>query len=274
MKATKIIAVLAVALMAGTMGLTSCSKGNGDGKGGSAAKKSKGKSVVLAESDFEVKFTEDESGVCISNYKGEYSDSKKYGENPIDEAVFPSTVQGLPVKAIRLSYVCAKSIVIPEGVEAIRKDDMAYWTVTSVTLPSTLKGIWDNTFESIRNLKEINLPEGLLWIGCNAFSKSGLTSVTLPKSLRVIGYSGSNYDSGAFYYCDSLEEINIPDGIELSGQYMWNKGDEKPLSECFSGEKIKSSLALQKLLKEHKIKFMGNSETDKLEEEIFKKNGL
>ena len=273
MKATKIIAVLAVALVAGTMGLTSCTKGNGDGKGGSVAKKSKGKSVVLAESDFEVKFTEDESGVCISNYKGEYSDYEKYGENPIDEAVFPSTVQGLPVKAIGLSYVFAKSIVIPEGVEAICK--YGFWTGTSsVTLPSTLKGIGNNTFEDVTNLKEINLPEGLLWIGCHAFSKSGLTSVTLPKSLRVIGYSGSNYDSGAFYYCDSLEEINIPDGIELSGQYMWNKGDEKPLSECFSGEKIKSSLALQKLLKEHKIKFMGNSETDKLEDEIFTKNGL
>ncbi|MEE3314172.1 MAG: leucine-rich repeat domain-containing protein [Treponema sp.] len=271
MKATKIIAVLAVALVAGTMGLTSCSKGNGDGKGSSAAKKGKGKSVVLAESDFEVKFTEDESGVCISNYKGEYSDYKKYGENPIDEAVFPSTVQGLPVKAIRWSYVFAKSIVIPEGVEAICK----FWPGTSsVTLPSTLKGIGDECFEGAKNLKEINLPEGLLWIGCNAFSKSGLTSVTLPKSLRVIGYSGSNVGSGAFYGCDSLEEINIPDGIELSGQYMWNKGDEKPLSECFSGEKIESSLALQKLLKEHKIKFMGNSETDKLEDEIFTKNGL
>ena len=272
MKATKIIAVLAVALVAGTMGLTSCSKGNGDGKGGSAAKKSKGKSVVLAESDFEVKFTEDESGVCISNYKGEYSDYKKYGENPIDEAVIPSTIQGLPVKGIiNITSVFAKSVVIPEGVEAI---ELCPRVATSVTLPSTLKGIGYRAFENVTNLKEINLPEGLLWIGCNAFSKSGLTSVTLPKSLRVIGYSGSNYGSGAFDDCDSLEEINIPDGIELSGQYMWNKGDEKPLSECFSGEKIESSLALQKLLKEHKIKFMGNSETDKLEDEIFTKNGL
>ena len=235
-------------------------------------KKSKGKSVVLAESDFEVKFTEDESGVCISNYKGEYSDYKKYSENPIDEAVFPSTIQGLPVKGIiNITNVYAKSVVIPEGVEAI---ELCPRDATSVTLPSTLKGIGDNTFEDVTNLKEINLPEGLLWIGCSAFSESGLTSVTLPKSLRVIGYSGSNYDSGAFYYCDSLEEINIPDGIELSGQYMWNKGDEEPLSVCFSGEKIKSSLALQKLLKEHKIKFMGNSETDKLEDEIFTKNGL
>ena len=272
MKATKIIAVLAVALVAGTMGLTSCSKGNGDGKGSSAAKKGKGKSVVLAESDFQVKFTEDESGVCITEYTGEYSDYKKYGKNPIDEAVIPSTIQGLPVKGIiNIRSVYAKSVVIPEGVEAI---ELGPNVATSVTLPSTLKGIGRYCFMGAGNLKEINLPEGLLWIGCNAFSKSGLTSVTLPKSLRVIGYSGSNYGAGAFDPCDSLEEINIPDGIELSGQYMWNKGDEEPLSVCFSGEKIKSSLALQKLLKEHKIKFMGNSETRKLEDEIFEKNGL
>ena len=114
MKATKIIAVLAVALVAGTMGLTSCSKG---GKAKSEQKESKkdgGKSVVLAESDFDVKFTEDESGCIITGFHGDYSALKG------KDVTFPSTVQGLPVKGINnaLPYRAA-SITIPEGVEWI-----------------------------------------------------------------------------------------------------------------------------------------------------------
>ena len=245
MKATKIIAVLAVALVAGTMGLTSCSKG---GKAKSEQKESKkdgGKSVVLAESDFDVKFTEDESGCIITGFHGDYSALKG------KDVTFPSTVQGLPVKGINnaLPYRAA-SITIPEGVEWINDNtsNIIEDGVTSVKLPSTLKIIGASTFKSVKSLTECNLPEGLIFIGQNAFYGSGLKSVTLPNSLKVIEFN-------AFWCCDSLEEINIPDGLVIMHDGYF---------ELFSGEKIEASLGLQKTIKDMNHKQVDNNKIRKI----------
>ncbi|MBO7638825.1 MAG: leucine-rich repeat domain-containing protein [Treponema sp.] len=247
MKATKIIAVLAVALMAaGTVGLTSC-KGKDKGKTASTKdakgkKKGKAKKVELPEDAFDVKFTEDESGCIITSFHG---DSEAVEGNDV---TFPSTVQGLPVRGINCieDVYRAASITIPEGVEWIDENDAGKGTIkdgiTSVKLPSTLKIIGADTFSFVKSLSECNLPEGLIYIGKGAFDCSGLKSVTLPSSLKVINYN-------AFGSCDSLEEINIPDGLVIMHNGPF---------ELFSGEKIEASLGLQKTIKDMNHKRVDN----------------
>lgn len=245
MKATKIIAVLAVALMAaGTVGLTSC-KGKDKGKTASTKdakgkKKGKAKKVELPEDAFDVKFTEDESGCIITSFHG---DSEAVEGNDV---TFPSTVQGLPVRGINCieDVYRAASITIPEGVEWIDNNGMGsdIKNITSVKLPSTLKIIGESTFFFVKSLSECNLPEGLIYIGNDAFCGSGLKSVTLPNSLKVI-------NTGAFSRCDSLEEINIPDGLVIMHNGPF---------ELFSGEKIEASLGLQKTIKDMNHKRVDN----------------
>ena len=245
MKATKIIAVLAVALMAaGTVGLTSCSKGKDKGKTASTKdakgkKKGKAKKVELPEDAFDVKFTEDESGCIITGFHG---DSEAVEGNDV---TFPSTVQGLPVRGINCinDVYRAASITIPEGVEWIDNNGRSdIKNITSVKLPSTLKIIGESTFFFVESLSECNLPEGLIYIGKDAFCGSGLKSVTLPNSLKVI-------NTNAFSRCDSLEEINIPDGLVIMHNGPF---------ELFSGEKIEASLGLQKTIKDMNHKKVDN----------------
>ena len=277
MKATKIIAVLAVALMAaGTVGLTSC-KGKDKGKTASTKdakgnKKGKAKKVELPEDAFDVEFTEDESGCIIQSKR----DVKEIAAG--NDVTYPSTVQGLPVKGIKL-VVCdyeASSLTIPEGVVWVNGCGLnADWdsSLAKVTLPSTLKVIGEDTFAYCKNLSERNLPEGLGVIGarafqycenlseCNlpeglevifgkAFFHSGLKSVTLPKSLKYYIYNNDQ----PFAWCDSLEEINIPEGLVITVL-----GGEN-IDDFFSGDKIKGSLALQKTIKDKlKLEYINSS---------------
>ncbi len=67
-------------------------------------------------------------------------------------------------------------------------------TVTSVTLPSTLKRIGWNVFNSFSSLKSLNIPEGVTSIGGDVFGSSHDLVLTLPTSLQTV-------ESGAFNYC-------------------------------------------------------------------------
>ena len=82
--------------------------------------------------------------------------------------------------------IYVKEIVISEGVESI--DEMAFygcWKVESLTLPSTLKTIGNNAFDSI-GLTEIIIPEGVESIGDYAFLGE-IKKVTIPSSVSYIG---------------------------------------------------------------------------------------
>lgn len=243
MKATKIIAVLAVALMAGTMGLTSCSKGNGG-----SGKASKVKGELLPEGNFSVQLTKDESGVVITGY--DMKDWKKddKGKYVKKNVTIPSTIQGLPVKEIRdvgKLNDAISGIVIPEGVEVV--GGFGFSDLTFVSLPSTLKALAPSAFTSCHKLAVCNLPEGLEYIGYHAFDCTALTSVSLPKSLKYIEYF-------PFYECNNLTEINIPEGFNAAFYSTYGDDAEMALTAFFRGDGIDKSLALQKLVKETKIK--------------------
>lgn len=250
MKTTKrLVAAVAAIMVAGAaLVFASCNEKDGSSKGGSANVEKLKSEKPAPEADFEVKMTEDGNGVIITMYKGEAKN-----------LVIPAEIQGLPVKRVWSIYDAnaqLTSVVIPEGVEVI---DCVYGgSLTTVVLPSTLKAISRTTFANCRKLTSINLPEGLELIGEKAFKETGLTSVTLPKSLKFLGYF-------VFCDCDNLAEINIPDGIAVirvgqDAQGFFSRQMITDFSETFSGEKIRESIALQKLLKDHKFVTGDNSE--------------
>ncbi|MBD5535999.1 MAG: leucine-rich repeat domain-containing protein [Lachnospiraceae bacterium] len=57
---------------------------------------------------------------------------------------------------------------------------------------------------------DVVIPDGVIRIGEQAFSKADITSLTLPDSVRWI-------DAYAFVYCTGLTSINLPDDIEDYG---------------------------------------------------------
>ncbi len=90
-------------------------------------------------------------------------------------------------------------------------------------------------FGNMRNLKSVDLPEGLTTIGDYAFQGcSRLASIDLPDSLTTIG----DY---AFRECYQLTSIDLPDGLSTIGDYAfracWNLSTlSLPLSVRTIGE--------------------------------------
>ena len=89
-------------------------------------------------------------------------------------------------------------------------------TLECVELPSTLKRIEYDTFEGCKNLKYIDLPERLEYIGKWCFKDSALESITLPNSLRVI-------EEEAFYQCENLKSVAFPNALVKIGLFAFYK---------------------------------------------------
>ncbi|MCR5621813.1 MAG: SUMF1/EgtB/PvdO family nonheme iron enzyme [Treponema sp.] len=161
--------------------------------------------------------------------------------------VLPSTIQGLPVTEIAKDFTGSHllvSVVIPESITVIPAGAFSDCkNLSTVLLPSKIARIEKNAFKDCKSLQGIDLPEGLSYIGSEAFAASGLTAVSLPKSLTLLG-------SKAFADCDNLAKITVPKDHAISSESSPNS--EQDFNSFFSGKKIKSTIALQKLLKETK----------------------
>lgn len=85
-----------------------------------------------------------------------------------------------------------------------------------VELPSTLKRIENGAFHCCENLTDIELPEGLQYIGRLCFFGDALERVVIPSSVKVL-------EENAFCLCKKLEYVWLQEGLERIGR------------ECFAG---------------------------------------
>lgn len=107
-----------------------------------------------------------------------------------------------------------KSINIPKSIKSI--NDYAFYqnNFTEVKFEdgSELEFIGAGAFDYCKNLKKINLPEGLTEIGESAFAScDSLWEIVLPSTLKHIR-------NNAFANCTILYRITVMDGIESIGE--------------------------------------------------------
>lgn len=99
-------------------------------------------------------------------------------------------------------------------VTAIEKNVFRYDdTLTSVTIPATVKMIGEQAFELCSKLTSVNFEEGCenTTIGARAFSNcNALTTITLPEGVNTICEE-------AFAYCNYLKYISIPNSLTAIG---------------------------------------------------------
>lgn len=128
------------------------------------------------------------------------------------------------------------SVTIPNSVKSI--GDYAFWGcigLISVTIPNSVTRIGNNSFLDCSSLTSVTIPGSVKSIGAGAFSKcSSLTSVRIPDSVKKIdayafsgcssltsvniGSSVTEIGENAFYECSSLESVTIPDSVTEIGQ--------------------------------------------------------
>lgn len=132
------------------------------------------------------------------------------------QLVIPSTINGLPVKAIgdyAFNYDNKiTSVVIPSGVTSI--GDEAFYNcnaLTSVVIPSGVTSIGYGAFYNCDALTSVSIPGSVASFGSSIFSECDvLTNVTLGSGLSTIG-------SSMFSYCYSLVNVVIPSGVTSIG---------------------------------------------------------
>ena len=130
----------------------------------------------------------------------------------LTEVVIPDSVRFINESAFSDSGL--QSVTIGKNVEIIGNYAFGFCDeLTDVTFSENnkLKSIGNCAFTDCDNLSEIVVPEGVEFIGSNAFSYNyELVDISLPSTLTSIGES-------AFYSCTSLESIEIPSSVtELS----------------------------------------------------------
>lgn len=137
------------------------------------------------------------------------------GESGMDvDVVFPSIIDGLPVKAIRCSLFqnvigisTYHSIFIPEGVQELGEGAFSSINVLQpITIPSTVIEIGEGCFENV--FSEIYFAEGnqLETIKTHTFCEAKISNVlVLPSTVKSIQFE-------AFYHA-SFEGIVLPEGL-------------------------------------------------------------
>ena len=174
-------------------------------------------------------------------------DNKNYSS--VDGVLFNKDMTILiryPEGAADSSYVVPNSVV-----EIYSNAFIGCNFIKSITLSKGLKKIYDGTFANLTNLENVFVQEGVQHIGNRTFENcSRLKQISLPESLISIGsvYKGNPNDLSAFEYgqygrtfygCISLEEVKIPDNVEIIG-YSTFYG-------CTSLSKVKLSKKLKEI---------------------------
>ncbi len=65
----------------------------------------------------------------------------------------------------------------------------------------------DQAYYGSRGLGSVALPEGIREIGQFSFARSSITDIVIPEGVTDIGY-------GAFYHCDSLTQVTLPESVK------------------------------------------------------------
>ncbi|MDE7264057.1 MAG: leucine-rich repeat domain-containing protein [Anaeroplasmataceae bacterium] len=131
-----------------------------------------------------------------------------YGVKYLEKLTLPSSIIELGSKII---YGCTNVELFEyENGYYLGNEDNPYFifiemkdkTALSFTLHNDTKFIYDEAFKNA-NIKEIELPKGLLEIEENAFYSSALQSIVIPEGIKEL-------KALTFYDCSDLEEVILP----------------------------------------------------------------
>jgi len=114
-------------------------------------------------------------------------------------------------------YGCSKleSVIIGDSVETIGTSAFEGCGVKTILVPDSVTVIEDYAFNECKSMYAVKLGSGVKTIGYRAFKDcDNLLSVEIPDSVEIIEGAGSYEVTGAFSYCDKLQDVIIGDGLK------------------------------------------------------------
>ena len=161
------------------------------------------------------------NGTLTLNGKG-----KLYQENEFNEATPPWDLYD--------SYI--RKAVLSSGITEITKNAFSRnESLTSVSIPKTVKVIGDSAFSSCTKLKKISLPASVISIGWGALNDTGWFNAQKdgvvyygsfavgwkgekePSSIKIKGGT-THISPGAFCWHGSLKSVSLPEGLKVIGE--------------------------------------------------------
>lgn len=123
------------------------------------------------------------------------------------------------------AYTAIQQIKFPQKITYVPRNCFHECiNLSRVELGEHVCSIGSDAFDGCPSLKEIDLPQSLVKIECNAFSHSGLTHINLPTGLKTI-------QTHAFANCFDLEYCCIPRSVNHIDDHSFSWYVEKMNSE-------------------------------------------
>ncbi len=166
--------------------------------------------------------------------KGEQTHTVLFMVTTGDDCISTGASQGLAYTLLEdgtysvstSAYLNTEELVIPAvycGIPVTEIGDYAFnsrTSITSVTLPNTIRSIGTSAFYWCTSLKTINLPNSITEIKREAFSScNSLEEIVIPNSITRLEY-------GVFDACHEATRVIIPDSVTYIG--------ERALNNCYS----------------------------------------
>lgn len=133
--------------------------------------------------DYEVEFgiIRDRKDDNLSKYAGKGIRITSYNGFDTERVIVPAEINGQPVVSI--------------GEKVFQNGGFS-----EIILPSSLKIILDQAFVRCKNLKSIDLPKSVKYLGKYCFSETGLEEICIPNTVEII-------PDGCFFSCKNLKNI-------------------------------------------------------------------
>ena len=135
-----------------------------------------------------------------------------------------------------------KNVVVEEGVTGVGGFGSCE-NIKSVTLPSSVKKIYDDAFRSCSSLEKITMKDGVESIGSLAFNNDiALKEINIPDTVTEIDHQAFGFCNNLqkihlsnkltkicytlFWECDSLESIELPDSVKTISDSAFDNCDK------------------------------------------------
>lgn len=162
------------------------------------------KSIIVTDSPiYSLSYAEEVEDDYYAAIKEEKEKSEQAANAPVEIEVGPD-VMGYTTLVGNHAVILMDSGAgeVLSGANAEWNDDLQ-----EMAKEGTVKA---NAFYGVDTLKDVSVPEGTVIIDKFAFARSSVTKVSIPEGTESIGYA-------AFYHCDNLEEVTIPDTVTYIG---------------------------------------------------------
>ena len=154
-----------------------------------------------------------------SSFSEDYPDDPRYFNYEIETGK-EETRNGRPNAISALTHYVGKGIritsyngfetervIVPkeiDGYTVVSIGEKAFMnaSISQIILPSTLKGIMLSAFEGCQNLTNIDLPDGLEYLGSSCFQNTALAAIAIPDSVISLGCY-------CFKDCKNLEKVSL-----------------------------------------------------------------